>query len=168
MRGENVDIKDYEQDITQYAVEITKYLISHGSRLQDAEDTAHDTIVKMLELDIFVAPDKIRSWMYRVSIRNYINKYHRNHHYQTIIEQLKHELSDYAPPGATTDLTELLHQLKLSDERLLWSYYYENCSTKQLSKQLNISLSKVKIDLYRARKKFKKILEKEGYDEWKI
>ena len=38
--------------------------------------------------------------------------------------------------------------------------------TKQLAEYFECSLSKIKIDLYRARKKLKKQLEKAGYDQW--
>lgn len=163
-----MNIRDYEQDVMRYAIEITKYLVSRGSRLQDAEDTVQDTILKILTLDLFIEPDKLRAWMYRVSIRTYINKYHRAQHYQLIIEQLGRELTDFAPPDSLTDLSKLLAQLPAYENQLLTAYYYENRSTKQLAADFHYSLSKIKIDLYRARKKLKKYLEKEGYDEWKI
>jgi RNA polymerase sigma-70 factor (ECF subfamily) len=150
-------------------VEITRYLISRGSKPQDAEDTVQDTIVKMLTLNIFISPDKLRAYMYRVSIREYINKYHRAQHYQTILEQLGRELIDFAPPDSQlTDLSDVLGKLPSADEALLRAYYYENLSTKQLAERFQFSLAKVKVQLYRARKKLKKILEDDGYGEWEL
>lgn len=163
-----MDIKQYEQDVTRYAVEITKYLMARGSKLEDAEDTVQDTLLKIISLDIFIESDKLRAWMYRVSLRTYINKYHRNKHYQSLLEQIGHELSHFTPENSLTDLSVLLKQLKPADERLLHAYYYENLSVKALSALTGHSVSKIKIDLYRARKKLKKILEKEGYDEWSL
>ncbi|MDM5146743.1 hypothetical protein ICE98_03897 [Lactococcus lactis] len=48
----------------------------------DAEDAVQDTLVKILSLDIFIEPDKLRAFMYRTSIRTYINSYNRSKHYQ--------------------------------------------------------------------------------------
>ena len=158
-----MNIQDYEQDIQTYAIEITRYLISRGSHAQDAEDTVQDLYVKMLELDIFVAPSKLRSWMYSVAIRSYIDKYRRTQHYQKIIEELGLELPNFSQDEEKIDLEPYLHQLKPKEERLLRAYYYENKSTKELANLFKISLSKVKIDLYRSRKKLKKMLESDGY-----
>ncbi|PCS15087.1 hypothetical protein RU89_GL001283 [Lactococcus cremoris] len=69
-------------------------------------------------------------------------------------------LVEYSP------LPKIIEQLSPYYNRLLTAYYYENSSTKQLAEYFECSLSKIKIDLYRARKKLKKQLEKAGYDQW--
>ncbi|MCL2114221.1 RNA polymerase sigma factor [Lactococcus protaetiae] len=163
-----MNLKKYETDINQYATEITKYLISRGSNYEDAQDTVQDTLVKMISLDIFIPPDKLRAWMYRVAIRKYINTYNRNKHYQTLIQQLSTEVMTSEFLIETSPLPTFLEQLPPYQKQLLTAYYYKNYSTKQLADMFDISLSKVKIDLYRARKKLKKILEKEGYDQWSL
>lgn len=84
-----VNLKEYENDVNDYAIEITKYLISRGSQLVDAEEAVQDTLVKILSLDIFIEPDKLRAFMYRTSIRTYINSYNRSKHYQKIIKNLE-------------------------------------------------------------------------------
>ncbi|GAB2025190.1 RNA polymerase sigma factor [Lactovum odontotermitis] len=156
-------LEDYEADVTQYAVEITKYLISRGSQPQDAEDAVQDTFVKILELDIFIAPAKLRAWMYRTSIRTYIDKYRRRQHYRALMEQLGRDLQTFTPAEETSrfSLTQLMKRLKPKEEKLLHAYYYENKSVKILAQERNISLSKAKVDLFRARKKLQKLIEKE-------
>lgn len=66
------------------------------------------------------------------------------------------------------DLQPFLAKLKAREQLLLQHYYYEKMSIKAIAQLTDSSVSKVKIDLYRARRKLKKILEEEGYDEWKI
>lgn len=163
-----MNLHDYESDVTRYAVEITHTLVSRGSSRENAEDAVQDMLLKMLTLDVFIAPDKLRAFMYRVAIRDYINKYHRAQRYQTIIERLGHDLQDFAPPNAEESIEELLTRLPGYEAQLLSAYYYGRQSTKELSARFGYSVSKIKIDLYRARKKFRKILEKEGYEEWTI
>ena len=159
-----VNLKEYENDVNDYAIEITKYLISRGSQLVDAEDAVQDTLVKILSLDIFIEPDKLRAFMYRTSIRTYINSYNRSKHYQKIIKNLEKELETAAFLVESSPLPKIIEQLSPYYKELLNAYYYENCSTKQLAEYFECSLSKIKIDLYRARKKLKKQLEKAGYD----
>jgi RNA polymerase sigma-70 factor (ECF subfamily) len=163
-----VKLEDYEADVTSYAVEITKYLISRGAKLQDAEDIVQDTFIKMLELDIFIAPEKLRAWMYRVSIRSYIDKYRRAKHYDRLLMKLGHDLKQFEMPEVADkpELSRFFKQLKPRDEKLLRAYYYEQLSTKDLAARFDISLSKAKVDLHRARKKLKNLLEKEEIKSW--
>ena len=58
-----MNIKDYEQDVTHYAVEVTKYLVSRGASPFDAEDTVEDTIVTLLDLDVLIETRKLRAFM---------------------------------------------------------------------------------------------------------
>ncbi len=104
--------------------------------------------------------------MYRTSIRTYINSYNRSKHYQKIIKNLEKELETAAFLVESSPLPKIIEQLPPYYKELLNAYYYENCSTKQLAEYFECSLSKIKIDLYRARKKLKKQLEKAGYDQW--
>ncbi|MFC4653229.1 RNA polymerase sigma factor [Lactococcus nasutitermitis] len=159
-----MNIKDYEQDVTHYAVEITKYLVSRGASLEDAEDTVQDTIVILLDLDVLIEPRKLRAFMYRVSIRNYINKYRRASKYAQIIEEIGRGLSEFAEEKRTIDLSELLTKLSKKDAKLLTQFYYENLSVNEIAQKTGFSVSKIKVNLYRARKKLKKILEEKGYD----
>ncbi|MDR2976277.1 MAG: RNA polymerase sigma factor [Streptococcaceae bacterium] len=156
-------LEDYESDVTSYAVEITRYLISRGSQLQDAEDAVQDTFVKILELDIFIAPDKLRAWMYRTSIRTYIDRYRRKQHYTLLMQQLAVDLEGFTsmPETGGSDMAELIKKLKPKEQKLLRAYYYEHKSTKSLAEELKISLSKVKVDLFRARKKLREMIERE-------
>lgn len=163
-----MNIKDYEQDVTHYAVEVTKYLVSRGASPFDAEDTVQDTIVTLLDLDVLIEPRKLRAFMYRVAIRNYINHYRRAGKYAQIIEEIGRGLSEFAEEKRTIDLSELLTKLSKNDETLLTAYYYENLSVKEIAQKTGFSVSKIKVSLYRARKKLKKILEDEDLDDWKI
>ena len=159
-------LQDYEDQLAVYAVEVTKWMVSRGVRPDQAQDVVQDVFVKMLEQDLFIPPSKLRSWMYRVAMRDHIDQYRRNQKYQTILLALTKELS--ALTETPPDLTPFLNQLKPSERKLLQHYYYEKLSIKDLAQKMKVSESKVKIDLFRARRKLRKILEKEGFDEWKI
>ncbi|MQW23987.1 MULTISPECIES: RNA polymerase sigma factor [unclassified Lactococcus] len=162
-----MDIREYENQIEEHCSEITKYLISRGSSLQDAQDSVQDTIVKILELDIFIEPSKLRAWMYRVSIRNYINKFQREKRYQKIISELGRELKKLdAGDKENIDIKKFLQKLKPYEERIIFSYYFKKQSVKSIAENEAKSISKIKIDLYRARRKLKESIEKEEIKLW--
>lgn len=164
MRG--LELQDYEEELMTYSIEVIRWLVAHGVRLQEAQDVVQDMFVKMLECDLIIPPSKLRSWMYRVSLRSYIDQYRRDKKYQEILQSLMTELS--AMTEKQPDLQPFLAKLKAREQLLLQHYYYEKMSIKAIAQLTDSSVSKVKIDLYRARRKLKKILEEEGYDEWKI
>ena len=57
-----------------------------------------------------------------------------------------------------------LEKIKIEERQVFIMYYYNNTSIKEISKQLNISNSKVKIILFRTRKRIKRALKERGYD----
>lgn len=77
-----------------------------------AEDAVQDTLVKILCLDIFIEPDKLRAFMYRTSIRTYINSYNRSKHYQKIIKNLE-KLETAAFLVESSPLPKIIEQLSL-------------------------------------------------------
>ena len=50
------------------------------------------------------------------------------------------------------------------DKEIFIKYYYEEKSIREISECCNITQSKVKIKLYRIRKRMKKVLKERGYD----
>ena len=162
MRGTR--LQDYEAELTAYAVEITKWLVSRGVNRADAQDVVQDVFVKMLEMDLLVPPSKLRAWMYRVALRSYIDTYRREQKYQKILAELLNELPKFQeePP----DLRPFIKKLKPLDRTLLQYFYFENQSIKQIAARTGASENKVKVTLFRARKRLKKILQKEGITEW--
>lgn len=110
-------IQKYEAELRQYAVEVTKWLVTRGVKPDEAQDTVQDVFVKMLETDLFIPPSKLRSWMYRVALNNYIDRFRRNKKYQVILQELMKEipLMTESPPN----LQPYLLKLKAADQLLL-------------------------------------------------
>lgn len=61
-------------------------------------------------------------------------------------------------------ITNEIKKLKKYDKEIFLKYYYEDTSIKDIAEIYNISQSKVKVKLFRIRKKIKKILKERGYD----
>lgn len=70
-------LDQYEKELVSIAEEIVYYLMRSGISKDDGMDVTQDVLVKMLESNFVTPREKIRSWMYRVAIRNYIDSYRR-------------------------------------------------------------------------------------------
>jgi len=85
--GEIIKLDEYENILIGFAREIVFYLQKSGASKAEAEDVVPDVFVKMLETDLVIPAEKMRAWMYRVSIRRYIDRYRRDQHYLEILQK---------------------------------------------------------------------------------
>ena len=156
-------LDQYEKELVSIAEEIVYYLMRSGISKDDGMDVTQDVLVKMLESNFVLPREKIRSWMYRVAIRNYIDSYRRGKKYQEILQQ------EFFCEGLTSydqelgsQLYDLLSELPNHFQTVLDLHYFQGFSVKEISHILGNSQSKVKIDLMRGRNKLKKIIKERG------
>ena len=156
-------LDQYEKELVSIAEEIVYYLMRSGISKDDGMDVTQDVLVKMLESNFVLPREKIRSWMYRVAIRNYIDSYRREKKYQEILQQ------EFFCEGLTSydqelgsQLYDLLSELPSQFQTVLDLHYFQGFSVKEISHILGNSQSKVKIDLLRGRNKLKKIIKERG------
>ncbi|MGT2785011.1 RNA polymerase sigma factor [Streptococcus merionis] len=159
-----IHLDDYEKELISWAHEIVGYLVKSGASPADAQDVTQDVFVKLLESEMVLPAGKLRAWMYRVAVRRYIDLYRRDKTYQDILKKeffRKEDLLYYDQENGET-LHQAISKLNKSQQLVLELYYFQGFSVKEISHILDISTSKVKIDLMRGREKLKHILEKEG------
>ena len=66
-----VNISRYEALLVTYTLEIQRYLVKHGATVSDAQDIVQDVLVKLIQADIILSPDKLRPWLYRVALSRF-------------------------------------------------------------------------------------------------
>ena len=156
-------LDQYEKELVSIAEEIVYYLMRSGISKDDGMDVTQDVLVKMLESNFILPREKIRSWMYRVAIRNYIDSYRREKKYQEILQQefFRKGLTSY-DQELGSQLYDLLSELPNHFQTVLDLYYFQGFSVKEISHILGNSQSKVKIDLMRGRNTLKKIIKERG------
>lgn len=104
--------------------------------------------------------------------RNLIKKKYRDlklnanidNYEEEIIDTNNIELNLYQKDKNEVIIQEL-NKMKNEDKDIFIMYYYENIKLNEISRRLKISESKVKVKLYRIRKKLKKVLNERGYVE---
>ena len=158
-------LNQYEQYLFDLANEIVKFLVKNGSSVEDAQAIAQESIIKLLEIDNIIPPEKLRSWLYKVSLNKFYNLYNRKKRYQDILD--RHFRSTFDVEIVKEDYSILYESLaELSDKEvnLLLMKYEQNFSIQEITFILERPAESLKTELYRARKKLKKhYLEKEAY-----
>ena len=156
-------LDQYERELVSIAEEIVYYLMRSGVSKHDRLDVTQDVLVKMLESNFVLPREKLRSWMYRVAIRTYIDSYRRGKKYQEILQEefFREGLTSY-DQELGSQLYDLLSELSSQFQTVLDLYYFQGFSVKEISHILGTSQSKVKIDLMRGRNKLKKIIKERG------
>ena len=129
-----------------------------------------DVFVKMLETDLVIPAEKMRAWMYRVSIRRYIDRYRRDQHYLEILQKefFKQDVIQPFENDYYELLRSTIEELTTKEAMLLDLYYFQNFTVKEIAQIMSYSVSKVKVQLMRSRVKLRHKLEKKGYKNGNI
>lgn len=168
--GEIIKLDEYENILIGFAREIVFYLQKSGASKAEAEDVVQDIFVKMLETDLVIPAEKMRAWMYRVSIRRYIDRYRRDQHYLEILQKefFKQDVIQPFENDRYELLRTTIEELPTKEAMLLDLYYFQNFTVKEIAQIMSYSVSKVKVQLMRSRVKLRHKLEKKGYKNGNI
>lgn len=168
--GEIIKLDEYENILVGFAREIVFYLQKSGASKAEAEDVVQDVFVKMLETDLVIPAEKMRAWMYRVSIRRYIDRYRRDQHYLEILQKefFKQDVIQPFENDYYELLRSTIEELTTKEAMLLDLYYFQNFTVKEIAQIMSYSVSKVKVQLMRSRIKLRHKLEKKGYKNGNI
>ena len=168
--GEIIKLDEYENILIGFAREIVFYLQKSGASKAEAEDVVQDVFVKMLETDLIIPAEKMRAWMYRVSIRRYIDRYRRDQYYLEILQKefFKQDVIQPFENDYYELLRSTIEELPAREAVLLDLYYFQNFTVKEIAQIMSYSVSKVKVQLMRSRIKLRHKLEKKGYKNGNI
>ncbi|MBM7313841.1 RNA polymerase sigma factor [Streptococcus suis] len=162
----SIKLDQYEKEVIGIAEEISYYLQKSGATFADSQDIAQDILVKILEAELVLPFEKLRTWLYRSAVRAYIDKYRRDKRYYEILQKeffrsedlLVYDQEDYE------ELYQAVADLPEKYQQVIDLYYFQGMTVKEVATVLGRSQSWVKISLYRGRNQLRKTLEERGYD----
>lgn len=157
-----VNISRYETLLVTYTLEIQRYLVKHGANISDAQDIVQDVLVKLIQADIMLSPDRLRPWLYRVALSRFYDLYRRKKRYQALLKEqfyLLYGNQEHVDESRSILLHEAIKKLDDYQFALIVLYYEEDKSIREISSIYQISEAKVKTDLYRVRQKIKMKME---------
>jgi RNA polymerase sigma-70 factor (ECF subfamily) len=141
-----------------------------------AEDITQEVFLKAYRgWDSFRKECHVKTWLYRIAV-NEAKRYLRSWSFRRIFSTLQKEKPHDVPGGQsvedtivgqmnTTEIVEKMMDMSPQYKQVLILHYYEDLSSKEMAQVLGISVEAVRTKLYRARERFKKLLEQEGL-EW--
>ena len=156
-----MDIIINENEISRIVLTYSDLLLriafQYTRKRESAEDCVQDCYLKLIKQKNFHSEEHLRAWLIRVTINRCKDEMKSSYHQK--VSQLD---KDYAAPSE--DKEELKHELsRLAplEQNVLYLYYYEDYTIKEIAGIYKKTENAVTIILSRARQKLKKFILEE-------
>ena len=146
-----MDSKEYEGIIAKYIDTVYRIALSCTKSPADADDIVQQTFLKLLTKDVdFQNEEHIRRWLIRVCInecnRMFSSFWHKK------LDSLEMTEEPVFQTEKNTELYEAVMGLPGKCRIVVYLFYYEGYSSKEIAKLLHIRDATVRTRLTRARK----------------
>jgi RNA polymerase sigma-70 factor (ECF subfamily) len=137
---------------------------------EEAEEVSQDTFIKAYRsLKHFKGDAKFSTWLYKIAYHNCmdrVKKISRKYNTDTIDEVVENKISATDDVLQTIERKEraeiikaCLNELAEDERSILWFFYFEELSLKEITKVTAFSENNVKVKLHRARKKLLAVIQ---------
>ncbi len=148
-----------ENIVNQYADALFRLCFTILRNHMDAEDAVSDTLMKYLtKAPVFLEEEHRKSWLIRVA-SNICKDMLRANRYREHLDL--NEISLYAPDQSDSDILVDVFRLPEKYRTIIYLYYIEGYSSKEIADILSISPTAVRKRLQHGRKRLKLEYERE-------
>lgn len=140
--------------VNTYSDMICRIAYQYTRNIHESKDIMQEVFLKMLKKLPFKDEEYLKAWLIRVTI-NQSKDFLKSKHRKNV--PLEDGLHIAAKPH--DDGLEELQQLPYLDRSIIYLYYYEGYSTKEIGKILGKTANAVALKLSRAREKLKCLIE---------
>lgn len=154
-----MDTKEYERLTSLLLDSVYRVAVNGCRNYTDAEDIVQNTFLKLWQKkDGFESDDHARRWLLRVAV-NECNSLWRSpwKRKTSSLEELVQEPVFTAPEKSS--LYDAVKELPQKNRLIVYLYYFEDYSVKEVAQMMGLSESAVQNRLFRAREKLKEILK---------
>lgn len=148
------DIKDINYIVNTYSDMLFRLAYQYTRNSSESEDIVQDVFMAMLKKMPFKTEEYLKAWLIRVAInksKNYLKSMRKK--VLALDENIK------VPTYTHEDGLEEITLLPEFDRNVIYLYYYEGYSIKEIAKITGKSANSINIRLCRAREKLKNLLE---------
>lgn len=157
-----MNIQEYDEILLQWSRELAFYLRRLGAKKETAEDMAQESLLTLIEYEDDLPFNKLKPWLFRVGINRYLDNYRKETRRREILMEdylpLMKEMSEKENPQVEI-FKESFLTLSLFQQTLLFMKYEENYSIETMGFLLKRPQESLKTELYRTRKKLRKIMK---------
>ncbi len=155
---------DFSRLIGLYRETVFRIAYCYTKSYADAEDISQEVFLKLyISAESFAADENVKAWLIRVTAnrcKNLIKSYWYRFS-EAITEKADRAVYDKAEDG----IMPFIMKLKPKIRTVIYMYYYEEYSVKEIAELLSEKKTTVTTRLMRGRKQLKEMLLKEGYNE---
>ncbi len=153
-----MDVHQLERYITLYRLTAFRVALNYVKNYEDAEDISQDAFVKLFSCkESFAADENVKAWLIRVTInlsKNLIKKSLRRG-YAELPEDIPFE------DGRDIALYDCIRRLKPEYSGVIYLFYYEGYSVKEIAKLCGITSAAVRTRLSRGRDRLREMLKED-------
>lgn len=146
----------FQQAVKQYSGTLYRLSFSYCGNAPDAEDVLQETFLRYLRCQPeFETPEKLRAWLMTVTAnlsRDLLRKRRR----QAPLTEAETIAAPETEPDY--DVRRAILALPVSYRGVVYLYYYEQYSVRQIAQMLHLSETAVRSRLHRARRQLEKYL----------
>ena len=170
IKNDEINIEQVINEYSGYIYVIVRNMAKELVSNEDIEEIIADVFVTFWNNKNKLDKSKsIKNYLIGIT-KNLIKLKYRKIQFNFNIEDYENSLTNglsieenYEISESSNIVEKALKNMKKEDKEIFMLYYYNSKKIKEISKDLDISESKVKTKLHRIRKKLQKELEKGGY-----
>lgn len=150
------------------------YLLKLTGSAIKAEELVQETFYRAtLSLDLY-EDEQVKSWLFKVARHAYMDEWRKRQRWKWVpfYDYLANTPDFESPYGVpeeelvvreiAKDVNDIMKMLPESYRSILYLREYEQFSYEELSETLELSLNQVKVNLHRARQRFKQLSKRMG------
>ncbi len=140
-----------------------------GNR-EEAEEAAQDSFLKVFRsLNGFRKKSSFATWLYRIVYNTSVSYIRSRKKGVLLLDDFPVDITDFSESSSKVEaeneyrnaiISFAMQKLNEEDRGIISLYYYEEMNTEEISVVTGISVSNVKVRLFRARQKMMEIIEK--------
>jgi len=149
-----MDKQTFEQLAVQHRDMIYRIALNQLRSIPDAEDAMQEVLLKLYQhKGSFDSPDHAKHWLIRVTLNCCRSLWRSPWKKNVPLEELSRTIG--FTEQKDSDLFLAVMDLPEVHRTVLYLFYYEDLSVKEIAQLMNLSVSTVTTRLYRARKRLK-------------
>lgn len=164
------DTNAYAFLVDSYKDMIYSMVLKMTNSREDAEEISQDTFIKGFQnLDKFKGESKFSTWLYKIAYRTCLdtlkkNKNHRSNYdiNEITLNHIKSTdsiLKELEQKDRAMMMKQCLEKLPSEEKSILWMFYFDELSLKEIIEVTNLSEANLKVKLHRARKRLLSIVK---------
>jgi len=156
-----VTVKEYNQCVKEHADGIFRFVLNQLANRADAHDVVQNTFEKLWKNKEKVLPKKAKSYAYTIAYRDMIDLTRKQKFVANVSTVPEKTERDFQKTLETRELINLgLNELSDIQKSLILLRDYEGYTYDEIAEITELSISQVKVYLFRGRKKLQQAINR--------